>query len=207
MIFEVENIKGLYIIPDFFTQEEHDLYFNYLKNDNTNKCNQIHTATEYGWKFIPPRDEKNNIIARTNNDFLDFPDWTLKLKNLIFEKLSLFFQEKNVELNINHMLINKYEIGDGCIMHIDDLEFWSNYIICVSFGSSTVVKFKNPNGDIYDINVPKNSAYIMLEDARCLWQHGIDFVKEDNIHGNIRRRDFRLSVSLREIKKCYLPNK
>lgn len=206
MIFEVENIKGFYIIQDFLTQNEHDLYFNYLQKDNKNICHQIHTATEYGWKFIPLRDIENNIIKRTNEDFIGFPDWTLQLKNLICDKLNTFFEEKNIKLNINHMLINKYEIGDGCIMHVDDLDFWTNYVICVSFGSSTTVKLKNMRGDVYYIDVPKNSVYIMLDDARYVWQHGIDFSNEDNINGNIRKRNLRISVSLREIQAYYLPS-
>lgn len=207
MILEVENINGLYIIPDFLTEEDHDLYFDYLQKDDANKCYQIHTATEYGWKFIPLKNNENEIINRTKDDYLGFSSEILNLKNLVCEKLNFFFAEKNITLNINHVLINKYGVGDGCMMHVDELEFWENYIICISFGSSTVAQFKNIDGDTQDIDIPKNSAYIMLEDARYKWQHGIIFAEQDNIHGKIRNRNLRISVSLREIKNCYLPQK
>jgi len=200
MIFEIEKIKGLYIIPNVFNDEEHNFYMEKLKNDSCNKCPQIHMANEHGWKFIPVR-ENGLILKRTRDDYLGFPDWMDNLKLHTIRKLKQFLTR---DFNINHVLINKYEIDDGCHDHIDELEFWTDFIIGVSFGSSTVMKFSNDKS-IIDVNIPKNSIYVMTGDVRYNWTHGIDFQKSDNIYGKIRDRDIRISVTFREIKKEYLP--
>jgi alkylated DNA repair dioxygenase AlkB len=200
MIFEIEDIKGLYIIPDAFGDEEHDYYMEILKNESSNICFQVHMANEYGWKFLPVRNS-NGIIKRNKDDYLGFPDW---MDNLILHVTKKIKQFLNKDFMINHTLINKYEVGDGCHTHVDDLEFWTDFVIGASFGSSVIMKFDNGNTEI-SVNVPKKSIYIMLEDARYVWRHGIDFDKSDNVHGKICDRSMRISVTFREIKKDFLP--
>jgi alkylated DNA repair dioxygenase AlkB len=173
MLFQVENINGLYIIPNVLTDDENDFYMQILKNDSYNICSQIHTATEHGWKFLPVR-ENNKILKRKDSDYLGFPDWLKKLRDIVLNNIKNFFKDK--DFNINHALINKYEIGDECHDHTDDLEFWTDFVIGVSFGSYTVMKFCNDDY-IIDLNIPKCSVYIMLNDARYKWNMVFIFKK------------------------------
>lgn len=209
MITQIKEIKGLYILHNFLSNEEHDHYFNILRNESTNDCHQVHTANEFGWKFIPVRDINGDIIKRTHDDYLGFSDWALELKNMIINRLeqkianvSYINQKK---FNVDHMLINKYMPGDGCRPHIDDPLFWTNVIIGVSFGASTIMTFHNKDIGNIIIDVPKCSLYILTDSARYEWVHEIPYSKTDIVHGNHRNREYRISVTLRKIVDEYLP--
>lgn len=206
-ILQIKNLNGFYMIHDFITQEEHDFYYEKLKMNNKNVCNQVHTATEYGWKFIPVCDNCRNIIKRTNDDRLEYSDWAMDLNNMIVNRINIF---KNTILNIcnfkpNHMLINKYEIGDGCNPHVDDISFWTDIVIGVSFGSSTVMNFTRPNNSEINVYIPKCSVYILSDDARYKWTHSIPFTSTDCVYGVDMSRNHRISVTLRQIKQEHLP--
>lgn len=67
---EVYEINGLYLIENVFTEDEEKNILSQIDLDkNKNICHQIHTAIEYGWKFIP-------MVKRIKKDHLgSFPEW------------------------------------------------------------------------------------------------------------------------------------
>jgi alkylated DNA repair dioxygenase AlkB len=196
MAIQFQDIPGLYLIPDAFTKEENNFYMDILEKENTynpNICHQIHKATEYGWKFLP-------VTKKSDKDFLgNFPDWLENLWQKIFLHIKANipnFPEKSYPDNV---LINQYEPGDGCYPHIDQLNFWDNWVVGVSFGSGCTFQFtkeKNNNNKI-SFYMPHCSIYIMIDEARYLWKHEMIFSPIDNYYGEIIPRTKRISLTFR----------
>jgi alkylated DNA repair dioxygenase AlkB len=198
-LIEFEDIPGLYFIPNVFTQKENDIYMNILNTDQGNYCPQIHKATEYGWKFLPPNDENLNVIPRNEQDYLgQFPDWL----NDIWEKINACIQNilSDKDFKPDHALINKYDIGDGCHSHVDDLKFWTDWVICVSFGSGAMLEFSN-NLNCTEIYAHPQSIYIMTDVARNVWNHAVKFDKIDTVYGDEISRTKRISISFRALSE------
>lgn len=51
-----------------------------------------------------------------------------------------------------------------------------------------------------DIEIPARSLYIMQDDARKKWDHGIPPRKKDTINGQVHRRERRVSITYRKVK-------
>jgi hypothetical protein len=201
MAIEFEEISGLYLIPSVFTDDESKTYCDIIEKESHNKCPQIHLATEYGWKFVPP-------IKKTIDDYLgDYPKWLNDIWDRTLYNINCHINKfPNDIIKSDHALINQYIVGDGCKDHYDDINFWTNWVIGVSFGSGCTMKFTNIE-DSKEIHfyLPKNSIYIMMDDARYKWNHGIPFQKEDIFYGTTIKREKRVSITFRAIKKEYLP--
>ncbi len=207
MIIDIPEINGLYLLTDIFTLEEDELYMTIIKNlskDEINNCFQVHPALEFGWKFLP-------IMQRSEKDFLGkYPDWLLNIWTKVYENLL----QTNFPVDYpDNVLINKYKIGEGCNAHVDDIKFWNNWVIGVSFGSGATMRFKRIKKDEdfkyfkqYDIYIPKGSVYILLNDARYEYTHEILPLKEDNIFNQIVKREERISLTFRTIHNDYLNN-
>jgi len=202
-----KDINGLYLFPEVFTPEEDAYYMNILNSDNTaNICKQIHTATEYGWKFIPVRDDKSKIIKRTPEDYLgEFPEWLFKIWHKIRDNIKNIPEKDFSDVIPDHTLINKYNPGDGCRTHTDDKDFWENWVIGVSFGSGCTMSFGNNSISNHSFYIPPRSVYIMIDEARYKWTHGISFENKDIVYGDNIERTQRISITFRTIKKEYLP--
>jgi alkylated DNA repair dioxygenase AlkB len=200
-IIEFEELPGLFLIPNVFSNHDAEKYFNILNDDTSNICKQIHSATEYGWKFLPPTEQK------TIDDYLGkFPDWLIEIWHIIYEQIKDIDILPKIILP-DHILINKYEIEDGCKIHTDDLVFWDNFVIGASFGSGTTMEFiKTDNSKKINVWIPPNSVYIMIDEARYHWSHSIPFVKEDIVYGSIIPRSKRISLTFRNISEKFLSN-
>lgn len=52
--------------------------------------------------------------------------------------------------------------------------------------------------------IPPLSMYILTEDARYKWTHGITYDKFDSVYGDMIPRDERISITFRKIHSDYL---
>ncbi len=195
-----EDIPDLYLIPNAFTKEENDMYMQILEGEsnNPNVSKQIHTATEYGWKFLP-------ATIKLPEDYLgEYPEWLEKL----WQKI-IFHANNNIEhfpknAYPDNVLINKYEPGDGCNSHVDQINFWDNWVVGVSFGSGCTFEFMNDFNKKIEIYIPSGSIYIMIDDARYKWKHGITFSQIDIYYGEIIPRTKRISLTFRTMMRHIL---
>jgi hypothetical protein len=210
MAITIKDIDGFYLIPNIFTEKENIDYMNILENEKGNICYQVHKATEYGWNFLPiDKDKEGNCRRKTQDEFLgEFPEWLKNIWTRAYtclkdENIFTSFSEKNIFPD--HVLINKYEIGDGADDHTDDLTFWGDWIVGVSFGSGCTFCLTSETGTKYDIYLPKLSVYLMKGDVRYKYKHGITFDKFDIVYGNVIPRTKRISLTFREIDKRNLP--
>jgi alkylated DNA repair dioxygenase AlkB len=211
MLFQVRGIKGLYVLHNALNDDQYKELVDWLsEEDKGHPCEQIHKATEFGWKFIPLMGADGKIKVRTQEDFLGpFPDVLVKTWKAIYEKLRPFKQLSMVTYEgdcPDHLLINKYPIGDGCKSHTDELDFWEEWIVGLSMGSGCSFDMSSGSRSS-EIFLPKNSVYVLSDDSRYQWKHGIPFRVEDTIYGDVIKRDVRYSLTWRNIKDKYLPDK
>lgn len=199
MALQVKDINGLFIIPNVFDFESNKSIINLIESNRGNKCNQIHLADEFGWKFLPKE-------IKTKSDYLGKPIWLDKIWDVISRSLHTNIKSiqtfKPIE-RYDHVLINHYEVGDGCKSHTDDLEFWDDWVCGVSFGSGCIMNMRL-NSQSHNIFLPIGSIYLLVGDARYKWKHGIEYSSSDLVYGDEIPRTKRISITFRTINDKFL---
>jgi alkylated DNA repair dioxygenase AlkB len=100
----------------------------------------------------------------------------------------------------DQVIINEYVPGEGIKPH-KDRAYYENQICGVNLGSSCIMRFiRGANLEVIDVEVPRRSLYVMQDDARKKWKHGIPPRKKDVVDGNIQHRERRVSITYRKVK-------
>lgn len=116
-------------------------------------------------------------------------------------QLSEEIVSKNLlDIQPDQVIINEYVPGEGIRPH-KDRNYYENQICGINLGSSCVMRFiRGKNLEVIDIEVPQRSMYIMQDDARKKWTHGIPPRKKDIINGEVHHRARRVSITYRKVK-------
>ncbi|KAF9266157.1 hypothetical protein L218DRAFT_897099 [Marasmius fiardii PR-910] len=113
-------------------------------------------------------------------------------------------------------IINLYNPGEGITAHVDLLRRFGDGIVGIGLAGGCAMQFVRQRGQLdnetdercsneiqpeYDIYLPERSIYVMTEDARYKWTHGIprrhqDYV-ESETGGIWIDRKVRLSITFR----------
>lgn len=124
---------------------------------------------------------------------LQIPPLIYKLSKEIVDKKLLHYQPDQV-------IINEYIPGEGIRPH-KDRNYYENQICGVNLGSSCVMRFiRGKNLETIDVQIPRRSLYIMQDDARKKWSHGIPPRKKDIFDGAVQHRDRRVSITYRKVR-------
>ncbi|WP_412468569.1 alpha-ketoglutarate-dependent dioxygenase AlkB [Pedobacter sp. KLB.chiD] len=107
---------------------------------------------------------------------------------------------QNLEYVPDQVIINEYQPGEGIRPH-KDRNYYENQICGINLASGCVMRFtRAKNQEVVDIELPERSLYIMQDDARKKWNHGIPPRKKDLINGTVRHRGRRVSITYRKVK-------
>lgn len=119
----------------------------------------------------------------------------------LIHQLSVELVEQNViDLQPDQVIINEYVPGEGIKPH-RDRAYYENQICGVNLGSSCVMRFiKSMGQEVFDIEIPRRSVYVMQDDARKKWKHAIPPRKKDQVDGEVHHRDRRVSITYRKVK-------
>ena len=130
-------------------------------------------------------------------DLISFP---VPIPPQIYQ-LSKEITEQNILLyQPDQVIINEYAPGEGIKPH-KDRNYYENQICGVNLGSGCIMKFiKGKNLEVIDIEIPRRSLYVMQDDARKKWNHGIPPRKKDMINGSFQHRERRVSITYRKVK-------
>jgi len=195
----MEEIKGLYLIENIMSENEEKKYLKYLDKIYTSQVKNAHVikgnhAHEFGWIFTGGL---LNITHKT----LDIPKWMMKL----FNQTKILFNDSKHMKNENpeHCIIQTYKPGFGIGAHIDDVKFWTNWILGISLGSGTTMIFSKNNKHV-SVYLPPRSAYLMEDEARYKWTHCILNKLADYVDGEIIDRKKRISLTFRNISPSIL---
>ena len=109
-------------------------------------------------------------------------------------------ERKIILLQPDQVIINEYVPGEGIKPH-KDRAYYENQICGVNLGSGCIMRFiKGINEQVIDVEVPRRSVYVMQDDARKKWKHAIPPRKKDNIDGQLKHRERRVSITYRKVK-------
>lgn len=109
-------------------------------------------------------------------------------------------ERKIILLQPDQVIINEYVPGEGIKPH-KDRAYYENQICGVNLGSGCIMRFiRGMNEQVIDVEVPRRSVYVMQDDARKKWKHAIPPRKKDNIDGQLKHRERRVSITYRKVK-------
>lgn len=109
-------------------------------------------------------------------------------------------ERKIISLQPDQVIINEYVPGEGIKPH-KDRAYYENQICGVNLGSGCIMRFiKGMNEQVIDVEIPRRSVYVMQDDARKKWKHAIPPRKKDNIDGQLKHRERRVSITYRKVK-------
>ena len=185
--YNMENmVPGLIVYPDFINQSMEDQLMREI-DSQTWIVDYDRRLQYYGYR---------NELEKPY-DLIPFP---IPFPPLI-KKLSEEIVERNILVSQpDQVIINEYVPGEGIRPH-KDRNYFENQICGVNLGSGCIMRFiKVSGGDVVDVEVPRRSLYVMQDEARYKWKHAIPPRKKDNIDGNLKHRERRLSITYRKVK-------
>lgn len=200
------DIPGLYFSPEVITAEEERVILNFIKKDRGHFVSQIHPAYEFGWKFIEREKGLHGISPLTPKEYLgQFPSW---LSNVWFNCIyrTNLPKEVNRDHHPDHVLVNEYKVGEGCMAHTDDIGFWTDWVMGLSLESGCTIIFKRGN-TTYPVYLPPRSIYVLTGDARYKYTHEIAPEHDDIVNDEVIPRRHRTSLTFRMIHQNFLSNK
>jgi len=192
MAVEIKEVPGLWLIENVISKEDQKQILRSLITNTGSECRQIHPAKEFGWSFI------KGLLSKwcSSKDYIPMPIWVKTIWEKIIKIPEINKIIGNVEI-VDNILINIYEKGDSLIPHVDDINFWDDFVLGLSLGSDIIIDFaKIDSNETHPIFIPAKSVYILTKDARYSYKHSIK-VQEFN---NIRR----VSITFRTISDKFL---
>jgi alkylated DNA repair dioxygenase AlkB len=209
MSVAIETVPGLLFTPELITKDEEKAILAALQTDRGHHVPQIHPAQEFGWRFLKRKNQVYPAICPVSkDDFLGpLPDWLI---GLWFNCLDRTTMPKQAHSRLpDHVLVNTYLPGDGCVAHVDDPSFWDDWVVGLSLGSGCMLEFRKLTWDTPPVQlwIPPRSIYILTGDARYKYTHSIPFATSDSVDGKILPRAKRVSITFRTIQRSMLSEK
>jgi alkylated DNA repair dioxygenase AlkB len=183
----LSSIKGLVYIPEYITQEEHDILW---QNVNAEKwLNDLKRRVQhYGYKY----NYKSRFIDYTMK-IGELPTWVVPLA----ERLKI---DKFMQNTPDQLIINEYLPQQGIANHIDCEPCFGDTVISLSLGSTCIMDFINKyTKEKTEILLEPRSLVILKDKARYDWTHGIQAKKSDIFKNQKHERGTRVSLTFRNV--------
>lgn len=179
-------LPGLFLYPDFIDEAREQQLLAEI-DSQTWIIDYMRRLQYYGYR---------NELEKPY-DLIPFPVDMPPLMRQLSEQL---VEQKIILLQPDQVIINEYVPGEGIKPH-KDRAYYENQICGVNLGSGCIMRFiRGKNEEVIDIEVPRRSVYVMQDDARKKWKHAIPPRKKDNIDGNVKHRERRVSITYRKVK-------
>jgi alkylated DNA repair dioxygenase AlkB len=179
-------VPGLFLYPDFIDEAREKQLLNEI-DSNTWIVDYLRRLQYYGYR---------NELDKPY-DLIEFP---VVMPPLIHQLSQEIVAEGIVLMQPDQVIINEYVPGEGIKPH-KDRAYYENQICGVNLGSSCIMRFiRGANLEVIDVEVPRRSLYVMQDDARKKWKHGIPPRKKDVVAGNVQHRERRVSITYRKVK-------
>lgn len=199
----LEN-KGLILVKDFISESEALELLNWIDVNGQWETKLNRRVQHYGYSF----DYNNKIISSV---------WEKDIPPILSKLIERMVTLKLITEIPDQITINEYQAGKGIGYHIDSHHTIGENITVISLGSGILFDFNQlkinnnhsefNNNKKYDrigrwtVYIPENSLYIMQNEVRYAWEHGIKSRKFDKIQGKFYQRKRRISITLRKFKE------
>jgi alkylated DNA repair dioxygenase AlkB len=180
-------LPGLFLYPDFIDEAKEKQLLNEIDNQIW-IVDYLRRLQYYGYR---------NELDKPY-DLIPFP---IPMPPLIHQLSQEIVEQKILLHQPDQVIINEYVPGEGIKPH-KDRAYYENQICGVNLGSGCIMRFiKGKNEEVIDVEIPRRSLYVMQDDARKKWKHGIPPRKKDNINGTMQHRERRVSITYRKVKQ------
>jgi alkylated DNA repair dioxygenase AlkB len=159
-------VSGLVYIPNFITDEEHDILWNIIYSNPFTQL--IHRRQQfYGETYYhTTHDVKALQPVGESINHLDIKQFSFVIEKL---KKNGYF----VDCDPDQVLVNEYVGKCGIAKHFDDSNAFGDTICTISLGRGIWVQLCTESGDSFKVYVDKNSLFCYRDDARYKFMHGI----------------------------------
>jgi len=185
----VKEVPGLSIIQEYVTPAEEDDLFKQL-NKQPWVVDFSRKLQYYGYRN--ERERPYHLVPIPE----EIPDCLDTLMDHIVEENLIYKRPEQV-------IINDYTPGQGIRPHFDRKDYFDNTIVGVSLGSDCVMEFTPPDKSGKEkqyVYMPRRSLYVIEDDARYEWLHGIPGRKTDKLNeGKVLVRQRRISITFRNV--------
>ena len=179
-------VPGLFLYPNFIDEAKEAQLLNEI-DSQTWIVDYLRRLQYYGYR---------NELDKPY-DLIKFP---VAMPPLIEQLSHEIVAQKIILLQPDQVIINEYTPGEGIKPH-KDRAYYENQICGVNLGSSCIMRFiRGANLEIIDVEIPRRSLYVMQDDARKKWKHGIPPRKKDVVQGHVQHRERRVSITYRKVK-------
>ena len=179
-------LPGLFLYPDLIDEARETQLLDEIDNQ-TWIVDYLRRLQYYGYR---------NELEKPY-DLIPFP---IPMPTSINQLSKELVERKIILLQPDQVIINEYVPGEGIKPH-KDRAYYENQICGVNLGSGCIMRFiKGMNEQVIDIEIPRRSVYVMQDDARKKWKHAIPPRKKDNIAGQLKHRERRVSITYRKVK-------
>jgi len=179
-------IPGLKYIPNFVSSEE--------SAELVRQIDACHWSTEirrrvqqYGYHFIYQTGKLNP------NKLGELP--------VFCDSMISRLRDNYFPYTPDQMIINEYQPGQGINPHVDNRDYFDEYVASISLLSPCVMEFRNIHTmENKPLLLEPNSLVVLTGVARYEWTHGIRQIDRDVYHGVVIPRERRISLTFRKVK-------
>lgn len=217
--FQAEGVDQVMLFERVVTESSSGMW-HLLDTILFSRCSVIDCNASLIAQASPSLPSTNSGIPQFLKDLLDILSVSLQaiLPNATHE---LLFPLPGTPAQARQVIINLYKPGEGITPHVDLLDRFGDGIIGVSLGSGCVMRFTKVRPDsvteesnhdhrlcntsrAWDVFLPHGSVYVMSDEARYGWTHGIDGRREDWVRKSVDSemgrwvmRSIRVSITFR----------
>ncbi|EFC47941.1 predicted protein, partial [Naegleria gruberi] len=203
----------LYVIENFITEEEEAKIMEQVEPKNW-VIELQRRVQHYGFKF-----DYDIRSIDFNTQVEPIPEYTTNIMNRMKEAMKKKKEENDSTImsdefistfdfetyNPDQLTINEYQPGQGIRPHIDVHTPFNDGLFIVSMLGSAVMYFSKCVGEeVVEkkyVDLPRRSLLILVGEARYLWRHAIMCRELDRVNGKIRKRQRRVSLTIRSVRK------
>mmetsp|Transcript_8012 Transcript_8012/g.20547 ORF Transcript_8012/g.20547 Transcript_8012/m.20547 type:complete len:223 (+) Transcript_8012:297-965(+) len=172
----IGQLKTVYYVSEYLTQEEDRLLHHDLARCPENKWVKLKGRRAQNWGGMVHR---NGLVPDT------MPSWLKALIGRIKQDTGSAFPK-----DLNHVLVNKYDQGEGIMAHQDGPAYWP-VVAIVSLGSVAVLHFYEKEDDestpearpVCSVLLEPRSLLVFMDDAYTGCLHGIASTESDRLDG------------------------
>ncbi len=177
-------VKGLHLIKNFLTELEEDILVRNIEDSewtqNRSQTRQVQVSGPWhdsAYKTIPgkytPHPEYSSDVVEMIGELIeDVPEVQIYITDGVMRKIS--------SSECSELFVNEYNPGDVLSSHFDNRTTYDECIIGVSLLSDVVMVFSRGKSKI-QVYIPQRSLYLITGEARYLYKHGIEEIRERRI--------------------------
>eukprot|EP00051_Salpingoeca_urceolata_P003418 m.57555 g.57555 ORF g.57555 m.57555 type:complete len:374 (+) comp12762_c0_seq2:57-1178(+) len=184
----VPGLPGLYLFPNFITEEEHDRLVTALDTEPGHPFEpQVANGTHLGKRWGYNVDIRRIVVPPQKHPMPEFLDFAIKRMITSVEPLKAF------QPNGGNAIDYRRSMGHSLSAHFDDRKYSGERIANLSLVGECVMVYANPTTGVeHRIPLPPRTLQVLAGEVRYRWTHAIenkDLPKGRRISITLRRTD------------------